>query len=341
MDYSDLKDNAIEKRKRRGVCMIKIIIILLVLIMGGCVMNQSNEISRSGDTPEQKEGYIDVSGGKVWYQIVGINQKKTPVLIVHGGPGASHDYLESLADLADERPVIFYDQLGCGNSAKPADTSLWTLERYVEELEQVIKFLGYEKLHIIGQSWGVALAVEYVLTEKPENVVSLVLSGPLLSTFRWVEDQKDYIAGLPEDIRETILRCEEAGDFDSPDYANAMMAFYQKHLCWLDPWPESILRTFEKINLDIYQYMWGPSEFTVTGTLKDYDRTGRLGDIKIPVLFTCGRYDEASPKSTEAFHKKISGSELLILEDASHQHHLEKPEEYLSAVRNFLSRAEE
>lgn len=320
--------------------MKKTISIVLAIIIGGCAMIQKSHHTKSRPVKDRAEGMIEVSGGQVWYQITGLDQAGIPILVVHGGPGASHDYLESLAALSDERPVIFYDQLGCGNSERPADTSLWTLERYVEELEQVVSFLGYEKLHILGQSWGVALAVEYILTKKPESVISLVLSGSLLSTSRWVDDQKDYIAGLPEDVQETILRCEEAGDFDSPDYANAMTAFYQRHLCRLDPWPESILRTFEKINLDIYQYMWGPSEFTVNGTLRDYDRTGRLGDIRIPVLFTCGRYDEASPASTEYFHTSLPGSELLILEHASHQHHLEKPEEYLSAVRDFLRRAE-
>jgi proline iminopeptidase len=299
-------------------------------VMGSCS-------SSSGET---EEGYISVTGGRVWYQAVGNGKEGVPLLVVHGGPGVPHDYLEPLAELADERPVVFYDQLGCGNSDKPEDTALWTIERFVDELHRVRTELGLEKVHILGQSWGTALAVDYLLEKHPEGVVSLVLSGPLLSTSRWIQDQNDYIAELPPETRDIILECESSGDFNSSRYQEAMMTYYGKHVCRIDPWPECLNRSFEKLNFSIYEYMWGPSEFTVTGVLKNYERVHRLNDIAVPVLFTCGRYDEATPETTQVYRDNLPGSEIFIFENASHEHHLEQPQKYLQVVRNFLNRVE-
>ncbi|MFO7986791.1 MAG: proline iminopeptidase-family hydrolase [Desulfatiglandaceae bacterium] len=286
-----------------------------------------------------QEGYIPVAGGKIWYKAVGKNQQGVPLLVLHGGPGASHDYLESIEGLAHDRPVVFYDQLGCGNSDKPEDTSLWTIERYVDELHQLRLALGLKKVHLLGQSWGTSLAVDYVLRH-PQGIASLVLSGALLSTSRWIEDQNAYIAELPADLRETIRNCEHAGAFDSVPYQDALTAYYKIHVCRLDPWPECLNRSFEKLNFSIYEYMWGPSEFTVTGALKHYERVHRLKEISVPVLFTCGVYDEASPSTTRYYQKSLPGSDVHIFEDASHEHHLEKPQEYLQVVRDFLYDAE-
>ncbi|MDD2337552.1 MAG: proline iminopeptidase-family hydrolase [Geobacteraceae bacterium] len=214
------------------------------------------------------------------------------------------------------------------------------MERFVDELQQVRQTLGLQKVHILGQSWGTSLAVEYLLTKHPKGVVSLVLSGPLLSTSRWIEDQKAYIAELPEEIQELILKSEDAGEFSSPHYQDAMMAYYKIHVCRLDPWPECLNRSFEKLNLPMYGYMWGPSEFTVTGVLKNYERIERLKEIAIPVLFTCGSFDEATPATTKYYQKNLPRSEIHVFEDASHEHHLEKPKEYRQVVRDLLRRAE-
>lgn len=287
-----------------------------------------------------QEGHISVSGGKVWYKVVGKNTKGVPVLVLHGGPGASYDYLEPLAELADERPVVFYDQLGCGNSDKPEDTSLWTIERYVDELHLVRMALGLKKVHIIGQSWGTSLAVDYLLTKNPHGLVSLVLSGPLLSARCWIENQLAYIKELPENVRDVILESEEAGEFSSQAYQDAMMEYYKIHVCRLNPWPDCLNRCFEKLNFSIYSHMWGPSEFTVTGSLKNYERVDRLKRISVPVLLTCGFYDEATPETTRYYQKNIPESEIYIFENASHEHHLEAFPEYLKIVRDFFDRAE-
>ncbi len=286
------------------------------------------------------EGKVAVDGGKVWYRIAGWEQEGVPVLMVHGGPGAPHDYLEPLAALADERPVIFYDQLGCGNSDRPDDPALWTTARFVDELAAVRAALGLEEVHILGQSWGTMLAVEYMLAKRTRGVRSLVLTAPYLSSPRFIDDQRAYLRAMPDEVQRVVRDAEAKGEFESPAFQSAMMAFYCKHLCRLDPWPEVMARTFAKMGLPVYLSMWGPSEFTLTGSLKGVDLVGRLKEITVPVLFTCGRYDESTPGATELYRRSLPGAEMVVFEDASHQHHLEKPDEYLAVVRGFLARAE-
>ncbi len=287
-----------------------------------------------------REGHIDVAGGGVWYRMMGCNKSEIPLLIVHGGPGASHDYLEPLAALSDERPVIFYDQLGCGRSDRPSDPSLWNLERYVDELTRLISVLGLRKTHILGQSWGAALAAEYVLTKQPYQALSLILSGPLLSASRWMADQKTYIGHLPEQVRSAIRRAERTKTFDGEDYQKALMVYYREHVCRMETWPDCLKRSFDQLNIPLYQYMWGPSEFTVTGTLKHYERVGQLKQLDLPVLFTCGEFDEATPATTSLFHQQVPGSQLHVFADASHEHHLEQTMAYLDVLRAFMSTSE-
>jgi len=287
-----------------------------------------------------KEGMVDVPGGKVWYKIVGAGAKGTPVLTLHGGPGTPHDYLEPLEDLSNDRPVIFYDQLGCGNSDKPNDTSLWTVDRFVEELAVLRKSLKLDKVHLLGHSWGTILAVEYISTRKPRGICSMVLSGPALSASRWTSDTRALLAKLPKDAQKAFLDGEAAGVFDSPEFQAAVMTFYKKHLCRMDPWPDCCNRTFEKVGKPVLLHMWGPSEFIATGTLKDFELTGLLKEIGVPVLFTVGQYDEASPKTTRYYHSLLPGSEIHVFKGASHCHHVERREEYVRVVRDFLTRAD-
>ena len=286
------------------------------------------------------EGYIPVTGGNIWYKIAGANMKNIPLLVLHGGPGAPHDYLEPLEALSNERPVIFYDQLGCGNSDKPSDISLWTIERFVNELEQVRIYLGLGKLHLLGHSWGTMLAVDFIFTKKPKDIVSLTLSGPCLSSSRFSSDQRIYLLELPATLQKIINESEASGFFDSKEYQEAMMAYYKIHVCRLDPWPDCLNRTLEKLGHEAYDQMWGPSEFTITGTLEGYERVNLLKEISIPTLFTCGRYDEATPSTTAYYHTMLPGSEIVIFEDASHEHHLEKTSKYLEVVRNFIDKIE-
>ncbi|NCB45341.1 MAG: alpha/beta fold hydrolase [Clostridia bacterium] len=287
-----------------------------------------------------KENYLSVTGGKIWYKIAGAEKEGTPIILIHGGPGATHDYLEPLEALSDKRPVIFYDQLGCGKSDKPNDSSLWTIERFVEELDLLCKTLNYPEYHILGQSWGGTLAVEHALSGKFKGIKSLILSAPLISSSRWAEDQKAYIDQMPDLMRSTIIRCETEMDFNNREYQEALAEFYNRHLCRIQPLPGPMQKTFEQMNAEMYAYMWGPSEFTVNGTCKDYDSSDRINGIKVPVLFTAGEFDEATPESLRYFSNKIEGSKVIVFEDSSHSHHLEKQEEYISVVRDFLKEVE-
>ncbi|MCX6089232.1 MAG: proline iminopeptidase-family hydrolase [Candidatus Atribacteria bacterium] len=288
-----------------------------------------------------REGFIDIPSGKIWYRIVGVEKEGIPLLILHGGPGGCHNYLELLEVLSDQRPVIFYDQLGCGNSERPQNRSLWTVEHYVKELVKVRGALKLKTFHLLGHSWGTMLAAAYVLSEHPAGVVSLILSGPFLSAPRFINDQRSHLRELPEETQRTIIECEKSGHFNNPDYQSAMLKFYKKHVCRLDIWPECINQSFTKMGEDIYKYMWGPSEFTVTGTLQNTDLSDRLKEIYIPTLLTCGQYDEATPATTAYYQSLLPNSEMVIFENASHEHHLEKTELFLNTVRTFLNRIEE
>jgi proline-specific peptidase len=287
----------------------------------------------------QKEGFVAVPGGNVWYRIAG-GGPGVPLLILHGGPGAGHDYLEPLAALGDGRPVIFYDQLGCGKSDIPDDTSLWTVERFAQEVQAVRDALGVERVHLLGQSWGGWLAIEYMLG-KPAGVLGLALANTSASAAGFEREARGLIAGLPNDIRETIERCETSGEVEDPAYQAATMAFYQKHVCRLPEWPEAITRTVANIAATpVYGQMWGASEFTMTGTLAGWDRSGRLGEIDAPTLVLAGRYDEAQPPLAEELRDGIPGAELVIFENSSHMPHWEEAERYQQVVRDFLRRTE-
>ena len=291
------------------------------------------------ETPGQtREGYVDVAGGRVWYQVVG-DSDTIPLLTLHGGPGGTHHSFEPLAALSDERPVVFYDQLGCGKSDRPDDTSLWRVVRFVEELALLRSALGLDRVHILGHSWGTMLALEYYLT-KPDGVESIVMSSPCISIPRWVEDCDEYRAQLPANVRDTLERHEREGTIDSAEYKEATEEFNRRHVMRLDPLPDNMVRARQGRGHVEYQTMWGPNEFYVTGNLKDYDSSGRLGEIDVPVLYSCGRVDEATPRTTEWFHSLTPGSEFVVYEHSAHMPHLEETERYLSVVRDFISRVE-
>ena len=282
------------------------------------------------------EGTVKVPGGNIWYRIVGAGTKGIPLLTVHGGPGAPHQYLKPLQELANQRPVIFYDQLGCGRSDRPEDRSLWTVERFTEELDILRHTLNLEEVHLLGQSWGSMLAVEYMLRKKPSGIRSLILSGPYLSSPLWAKDQRYWINQLPKKTRQTILICETKADFNNPAYQNAVMEFYQRHLCRMDPWPSELMESMEGMGMDVYQYMWGPSEFTMTGTLKEADLTPQLHLLDLPVLLTCGQFDEARPETVALFRELIPNSQMHVFKGASHSHLLEKPQRVQRTLRSFL-----
>jgi len=283
------------------------------------------------------EGYIEVPGGRVWYRSVG--EGGTPLLCLHGGPGFTHNYLEPLEALADRRQVVLYDQLGCGRSDQPDDTSLWTVDRFVEEVAAVRAALGLDRMHLFGSSWGGMLAMQYVLDRRPE-LESLILCGSPASMIRWVTDCDELLSAQPPEVLRVIRQHEEAGFTACPEYQAAILGFYREHVCRLRPWPASLERSFAEAGYSVYNTMNGPSEFTVTGTLKTWDVMDRLGEIKTPALLVGGRYDECRPSHLEEMHRRIGGSQLAIIEDASHLCFAEQPEEFTALVNSFLDRIE-
>lgn len=285
-----------------------------------------------------REGYVEVPGGRVWYQIVGAGPR-TPLLTLHGGPGFPHDYLEPLAALADERPVVFYDQLGCGRSDRPDEPALWTVERFVAELARVRAALGLARAHLLGHSWGTMLAVDSWLTQ-PAGIASLILASPCLSIPRWLADLAAYRARLPAPVREQLARHEADGTTESPEYQAATMVFYQHHVCRLSPWPEPLQRALQGQGAPVYRAMWGVNEFHMTGSLATYDRSDRLGAVDAPTLLTCGAFDEATPAATRWYQSLIPGAEGVVFPASAHMPHLEEPEPYLAMLRAFLARVE-
>lgn len=283
------------------------------------------------------EGYLEVDGGRVWYRAVG--EGGTPLLCLHGGPGFTHYYLEPLEALADRRQVIFYDQLGCGRSDRPADPALWTVARFVEELAQVRAALGLTRLHLFGSSWGGMLAMQYVLDRRP-GLDSLILCGSPASMTRWARDCAELLSAQPAEVRRVIREHEDAGFTACPEYQAAILGFYREHVCRLNPWPASLERSFAEAGYDVYHTMNGPSEFTVTGTLKTWDVMDRLGEIGVPALLVGGRHDECTPGHLAEMHARIPGSQLAIIEDASHLCFTEQPAVFTSLVNTFLDRQE-
>ena len=283
----------------------------------------------------EEEGHIDVPGGQVWYKVVGSGES-VPLLTLHGGPGGGHDYLEPLNALASERPVVFFDQLGCGKSDTPDDVSLWRIDRFVDEITAVREALGLDRIHLLGHSWGGWLAIEYMLGA-PSGVVSLTLASTSASIPQFVYEAGELISKLPREMAETMRRLEAEGDFENPEFEAGMMEFYKRHLCRLDPWPDPIMRSLENLDGNIvYETMNGPTEFTVIGNMKDWNRIEKLGEIVAPTLITCGRYDELTPACSRTLHQGIMNSRMHVFERSAHMAHLEETESYLQILSEFL-----
>jgi L-proline amide hydrolase len=292
------------------------------------------------------EGFAPFDGRQTWYRIEGeLDGGSAPLVTLHGGPGATHDYLLSLVDLArDGRAVVFYDQLGNGRSThlpeRMGDGAFWTPALFVRELHNLVKHLGIaSRHHVLGQSWGGFLAQEYALTQPP-GLRSLVLANTAASFPDFLAEANRLRAELPPDIEATLQRHEEDGTTDDPEYMEACTVFYGRHVCRLPEWPPEIVCAFDAIEADptVYHTMNGPSEFHVIGSIKDWQAKDRLGEIRVPTLVVSGRHDEATPALQEALVAGIAGSEQAILEESSHMPFWEERERFMSAVGDWLAR---
>ncbi len=236
--------------------------------------------------------------------------------------------------------MIFYDQLGCGRSDRPDDTSLWTVEHFVRELGAVRGALGLDHFHIFGSSWGGMLALQYIFDYRPASVASLLMAGSPASMPRSVAGCQELLAELPAEVREVIERHEARGFTSCPEYVAAVSVFYRQHLCRLQPWPDGLERTFAEMSAVVYETMNGPSEFTVTGRIRDWDVFDRLKDIKVLTLVMGGRYDEIRVDHLTDIHKAVASSELVIFENSGHTPFHDEREAFMARVNEFLDRVE-
>jgi L-proline amide hydrolase len=265
-----------------------------------------------------------------------------PLVALHGGPGMAHDYLRRVRELAAHgREVLVYDQVGCGRSSHhphaPADH--WTVDLFVRELHDLVGHWGIGAgFHLLGQSWGGMLAPEYVLAH-PEGVASLTLMNSPAAMPDWAEGTRRLLGGMPADVRDAIERHEAAQTYDDPEYLAAVDAFYRRHLCRLDPWPQHVLDSFEQLEQDpsVYASMIGPSEFTITGTLAQWSVADRVHEIGVPTLVGYGEHDEATT-SWRPFAERIAGAVVHEFAGASHTPHVETPDEFDRVVGDFLGR---
>src|SRR5579863_9960859 len=222
------------------------------------------------------EGYAEAPGGKVWWRRVGVGDK-APLLTLHGGPGGGHNYLKPLAALASDRPVIFYDQLGCGKADSPQDEGLYTVQRSVDEVDAVRQALGLDRIVLFGHSWGSVLAIEYLCQGRGRGVEKLILGGALSSVPQAVAGMQRLLAALPDGAGARMQALEAAGQTETPEYAALVQTFYDAHVCRRQPWPPEALETLEIVSNSIaYRVMNGPNEFTIIGVIKDWDRRGTL-----------------------------------------------------------------
>lgn len=282
-----------------------------------------------------ENGYINVTGGKIFWKSIG-EGSKTPILTMHGGPGSSHDlFVEPFEELADDRKIIFYDQLGGGRSDRPEDQSLWTIPRFIEEIDILRNELDLEKIILWGSSWGTMLGADYLFTN-PKGIEAAIFCSPCLSAKKWKEDADRLRLKLPQDVQEVLLKHEHDQTTDSDEYQEAMWEYLKRFACLLDPIPENLMEVFGNANQEIYEYMWGPSEFHPTGTLKEYDATPKLSTLQMPTLFVCGREDEATPESTEYYSSLVKNSKFEVIEGAAHLAYIEKPNEFIQVMRDFL-----
>jgi proline iminopeptidase len=314
----------------------RLLCVLAAILLAACRESDTQYRFRIADV-SAIEGYFETEGRTLWYRVVNPHGGGVPLLAQAGGPAPSY-YLEPLENLADERPVVFYDQFGTGRSSKPDGSFDWSVQLYLDDLNALREHLDLRRVHLLGHSWGTMLLSAYMETS-PEGVESVVLVSPSVSAARWLEDAEKLRGALPRETDAILREHEERAAFHEQAYQDAAMVFLQRHFCRLDPWPAALVETVEKMG-PAYEAMWGPNEFVATGVLKDFDKTDVLGTIKVPTLFIGGEYDEAPPETVEWHAEMVPDAQVVIIPEASHTPMLENPTLFNESVRAFLRRAE-
>ena len=325
------------------------VLLTLAVVSAACVScmkeapppaDSTTSVAAAGPAPAALapgEDRLAVDGGRIWYRVVG-SGNAPPAILLHGGPGYSSFYMRSLEALGADRPVVRYDQLGSGKSDKISDTAMFNIAHFVRELDSLRSHLGYDKVHLVGHSWGTILGFEYYRAH-PEHVSSLTLMSAALDLPTWEKNAKRLVKTLPDSSQKAIATRETEKNYTAADYQAALGEFYGKYV-WRRPVQAELDSLTATFNEGIYNYMQGPSEFTITGTLKQYDATPFLKSVKVPVLFTVGEFDEADPPTVKRFAQMTPGAKVAVIPGAAHIVFWDNPDETNRVVREFLKSAD-
>ncbi|RVU71085.1 MULTISPECIES: proline iminopeptidase [Lactobacillus] len=288
---------------------------------------------------EIREGYVPFGKFKTYYRLAGRRNDKAPLVLLHGGPGSTHNYFEVLDALAERsgRQIVMYDQLGCGKSSIPDEQpELYTKENWVKELENLRERLHLYDIHLLGQSWGGMLALIYLCDYHPQGIQSLILSSTLSSAKLWSKELHRLIKYLPIEEQAAIHRAELTHNFQDPAYKRANQHFMNEHaIDMTKTCPECVMR--EKIGGTVaYETAWGPNEYTPEGNLHDYEYTEKLAKIKVPTLITSGTDDLCTPYVAKTMQDHIAGSQWQLFEGCGHMSFVEQTEKYVDLLSKWL-----
>lgn len=313
----------------------------------------------------QKEGFIPIDGGRVFYHFYGMNRNGIPMIFLHGGPGGAGSCFFRQIPLASDHPLVIYNQLGSDGSdfaerIRTAEQAqeLLTIDRFADELQTVIDYFGFTEYILVGCSWGSMLAVEYAAAKQPKGLKGIVLSGPFLNTDKWCEDAERLLKSLGEYtlsdgtdadgslMWEIVQECEASGVFcDDPRYSDISSIYAANFFsrpentgCDEGTPSDAAVTRYAVSGLSVYHSMWGKSEFSCTGTLRGHDSSCLLHRITVPVLFLCGQYDCATPETAALFNEMTPHGEIIVLPGCGHNASMEKPEAFNAAIRAFSDR---
>lgn len=283
------------------------------------------------------ESRLNVPGGNIWYKVTG-SGTSIPLVMIHGGPGMSSFNLKPLEELGNDRQVIRYDQLGGGKSSVITDTTLFTVDHFVKELDLLRAHLGLKKWNVLGHSWGTVVALEYYRAY-PDRVVSLTFGSLCFDVPGWAKSAEKLLKTLPDSLQVAVSNAEATGKYDDPGYLKAMNHYYGLYV-FRKPVQGDVDSMMATFNSDIYTYMWGPSEFTITGTLKDYNPVSFLPQIKVPTLFTVGEFDEIDPVIVKELAGKVPGAKYAMFPGSGHMTPWDARDENVKVLREFLTRVD-
>lgn len=287
-----------------------------------------------------EEGYMPFKGYKTYYRMVGERQPgKAPLLLIHGGPGSTHNYFEVLDELAQTgHQIISYDQIGCGNSFVEGHPELFTLATWTEELEALRRHLHLDEVSLLGQSWGGMLVISYLIDRQPAGIVSAILSSTLPASWLWAKEQHRLIKFMSPEEQEAIRRAEATGNFSDPAYLAADNHHTQLHVWDTDgDQRPACVRRPKRAGTESYLVAWGPNEYNPLGNLHDFDYSDRLGEISVPTLICSGTNDECTPYIAKMMNDGIPGSVWHLFWDCRHMTFIDCHDEYVDVLSHWLT----